>query len=269
MTAAAGLALAAAPAGARSGRDASSRTFVLVHGAWHGGWCWTKVRTLLEEAGARVLAPTLSGLGERRHDAAPPPRLAHHVAEIAELLHYEDLRAVTLVGHSYAGMVITGAADRASERLSGLIYLDAAVPRDGQSMITQKPGVSVEETEATRAALAALAPDGVWMGVLPLEGYGYVGLSGEERAWIAERLTPHPLSTWTETLRLANGGGAHLPRAYVHCMRPPLPMSSMPFHAALLKNDPTWRYREIASGHGAMLTAPAAVASTLLELAAG
>ena len=266
MAAAAGVGFAAAPADAKRRRKGEGRTFVLVHGAWHGGWAWSRVRLLLEAEGARVFAPTLSGLGERRHPDAPPPRLAHHVAEIAGLIRNEDLRGVTLVGHSYGGMPITGAADKVADRLSSLIYLDAAVPRNGQSMITQKPGITPEEAAATEAALAALAPDGVWMGVLPLEVLGYPGLSAADADWIAERLTPHPLATWTEPLNIGDAAD-RLPRAYIHCTNPPLPMSSMPAHAERLRRDPDWRYREIASGHGAMLTAPEAVAGALLEFA--
>ena len=107
-------------------------TFVLVHGAWHGGWCWRFVRDLLEKSGHRVHAPSLTGLGERKHLARPDIDLDTHIADIVSLLEMEDLSDVVLVGHSYGGMVITGVADRAPERIGRLVYLDAFVPEDGK-----------------------------------------------------------------------------------------------------------------------------------------
>ncbi|MBY0423121.1 MAG: alpha/beta fold hydrolase [Parvularculaceae bacterium] len=243
------------------------KTFVLVHGAWHGAWAWSRVRPLLEAAGSRVFAPTLAGLGERARRRDPVPTLDEHVEDVVALLTNEDLNSVTLVGHSYGGMAITGAADGARGRIASLIYLDAAVPRDGETMVTQKPDVKPAEAAATGEALKGLAPDGVWMSVLPLDGYGYHGLSNADAQWISTRLTPHPLQTWLEPILLRNGGCADLPRAYIHCNNPPLPMSSMPSHAAKLKIDPAWRYAEIPSGHGAMLTSPEAVARALLAFA--
>ncbi len=268
MAAGAASALAVSPVAARRKSLRKPPTFVLVHGAWHGAWAWMRVRPLLEEAGARVCTPTLTGLGERGHLRSPVPTLSTHVEDVNRCLYYEDLTEVVLVGHSYGGMAITGAADAARERIAALVYLDAAVPKNGQSMASQKPGATEAEIEGARAGLGALAPDGAWMGVLPLEGYGYHGLSETDARWISARLTPHPLASWFEPLALGNGGGADLERTYIHCKNPPLPMSSMPFHAALLKNDPAWRYREIESGHGAMMTAPEAVAALLLEAAA-
>lgn len=268
MAAGAASALAASPSAARPRMRKAGPAFVLVHGAWHGAWAWTRVRALLERNGARVYAPTFTGLGDRAHLRTPVPGLATHVEDVARVLFYEDLSSVVLVGHSYGGMAITGAADAASDRLSALVYLDAAVPKNGQSMATQKPGVTPDEIAGARAGLSALAPDGAWMGVLPLEAYGYHGLSAADAAWVTARLTPHPLESWFEPLALKNGGGADLPRTYIHCTNPPLPQSSMPYHAALLKKDPAWRYREINDGHGAMMTSPDAVAALLMEAAA-
>src|SRR5690349_6349785 len=114
-------------------------TFVLVHGAWHGGWCWRKLSPLLAAQGHEVFAPTLTGLGERSHLAGPEVGLAVHVQDVASLLEFEDLREVILVGHSYGGMVLAGVAGRAAERLSQLVYLDAYVPRHGQSMVDLVP----------------------------------------------------------------------------------------------------------------------------------
>ena len=110
-------------------------TYVLVHGAWHGGWCWQRVTPLLRAAGHEVLTPTLTGLGERSHLANSAIDLNTHIQDVVNVLEYEDLRKVILVGHSYGGMVITGVSERVPERLTHLVYLDAFVPRDGQSLL--------------------------------------------------------------------------------------------------------------------------------------
>src|SRR5712691_2750251 len=106
--------------------------FVLVHGGWHGGWCWRRVTPYLRAAGYDVYTPTLTGLGERAHLATPATGLDTHIRDVLGVLAFEELSDVVLVGHSMAGMVVTGVAERASERLAHLVYLDADVPRDGE-----------------------------------------------------------------------------------------------------------------------------------------
>ncbi|MFT3838358.1 MAG: alpha/beta fold hydrolase [Myxococcaceae bacterium] len=115
-------------------------TFLLVHGAWHGGWCWRPLQKILEKAGATVFAPSLTGLGDRRHLLSEKVNLQTHVDDVVDLLESEELSDVTLVGHSYAGLVITGAAAKARERLAQVIYLDAFVPNPGQSMLDSDVG---------------------------------------------------------------------------------------------------------------------------------
>src|SRR5215471_17762390 len=114
-------------------------TYVLVHGAWHGGWCWRKVRDALERSGAEVYTPTLTGLGERAHLASKDIGLDTHVADVLGVLEGEDLSEVVLVGHSYSGMVVTAVADRAADRVARLVYLDAVVPNDGQCLYDRAP----------------------------------------------------------------------------------------------------------------------------------
>src|SRR3954468_17985304 len=110
-------------------------TYVLVHGGGHGGWCYQKVAALLRGAGHDVYTPTLTGLGERSHLVSPDVDLDMHIADVVAVLHYDDLRDVILVGHSYGGMVITGVADRAADRIGRLVFLDAANPRNGESLL--------------------------------------------------------------------------------------------------------------------------------------
>src|SRR5205823_8870769 len=118
---------------ARGGR--ASATFVLVHGGFHGGWCWRRVTPLLRAAGHEVYTPTLTGLGERAHLARPEVSLHTHVQDVLGVLAYEDVQGVVLVGWSYAGMVITAVAEQAADRLAHLVYLDASVPEDGQAAL--------------------------------------------------------------------------------------------------------------------------------------
>src|SRR5690606_22210546 len=113
--------------------DVERTSFVLVHGAWHGGWCYRRVADRLQDRGHRVFTPTLSGMGERSHTFTPAINLDTHIADIVNLLAWEDLENVVLCGHSYGGMVVTGVADRAAGRIGSLVYLDANIPEDGQS----------------------------------------------------------------------------------------------------------------------------------------
>jgi pimeloyl-ACP methyl ester carboxylesterase len=259
-------ALHAGPARAERAR----RPFVLVHGAWHGGWCWRDVRAILERRGHRVFTPTLTGLGERAHLRLPTPRLATHVQDVMAMIEAEELTDVVLVGHSYAGMVITGVADAMKDRLAHVVHLDAALPADGQSMITQSPGITPAATAATEAGLRALAPDGVWMAPPPVSVLGVPAENAAAVAWLNRRLTPHPLPTWTDPIALRNGGSEGLPRTYILCDRPVMAQASFAAHAARVaagQAGPGWTSRRLATGHDAMVTAPAATARLLLEAA--
>lgn len=111
-----------------------SATFVLVHGAWSGGWCYHKVAARLRAQGHSVFTPTLTGQGERAHLRAGNVNLSLHIEDILNVIHYEGLRGIILAGHSYGGMVITGVADRAADQIGALAYLDAFLPEDGQSL---------------------------------------------------------------------------------------------------------------------------------------
>lgn len=263
-----------ASASPRTRRRAAPRprsTFVLVHGAWHGGWCWREVATLLEGAGHRVLAPTLTGLGERAHLREPVPSLATHIQDVIALIETEELADVILVGHSYAGMVITGVADKIKNRIKHIVFLDAALPQNGQSMITQNPAVTAPQAiAATIAGLRSLAPDGEWMAPLPPAAFGIAPEQTDKLAWVGRRLTSHPLKTWTDPIVLANGGSDGLPRTYVLCVKRILAQTAFPAHAARIRAGQAgtgWRVIDLQTGHDAMVAAPDQVARLLRQIA--
>ncbi|HSJ79012.1 MAG TPA: alpha/beta fold hydrolase, partial [Erythrobacter sp.] len=187
------------------------RDFVLVHGAWHGGWCWGMVRERIEAAGHRVHTPTLPCLGERAGELDSATGLADHIADVVDYIAASDLSDIVLAGHSYGGMVITGVADALKPRIAHILYLDAALPGDGQSMISYGTPRTRDAIAATEAALRNLAPDGVAMSAPPLAMLG-MPANHPLHDDVAARLTPHPVKTWLDPIRLVNGGPIGVPR---------------------------------------------------------
>jgi pimeloyl-ACP methyl ester carboxylesterase len=234
--------------------------FVLVHGAFIGGWAWCWVAAELRSAGHVVHAPTLTGHGERIHLASPEIGLDTHIADVVNLLHYEDLTEVILVGWSYGGMPTAGAVDRAAERIAHLIYLDSDVPRDGD---TSAP----PSQHAEREVLAHAHGNG-WS-VPPNAGRLDAMLKevpAKRRRWITERLTPQLLRTWTQPIRLT-GAGEATPTTYIRCTVGYDPADEdTQRQDARIRSEPTWRYRELATSHFAPWTAPRAVANLLDEV---
>ena len=195
--------------------SARPKTFVLVHGAWHGGWCWKRVLPLLRTLGHEVFAPTLTGLGERRHLMSADIGLDTHIQDVLGVLECEDLYDVVLVGHSYAGMVIAGVAEKAADRISHLVYLDAFVPTDGKSLADyQPPEILQLFKESTRK-------DGEGFKlpcVIPAEAFGVT--AGDDLAWVRPRLDPHPAKTKFDAVRLTNPKAAQIPRTFIYCNDP-------------------------------------------------
>jgi pimeloyl-ACP methyl ester carboxylesterase len=233
-------------------------TYLLVHGAWHGGWCWRQVSRRLRAAGYDVFTPTLTGLGERAHLMRPETGLATHVQDILGTLTYEDLYDVVLVGHSYAGMVISGVAEQAAERLAHLAYFDAFVPGDGQALADfQSAGAHERYAELARVK-------GNGYGLPPFSRT--FGVTREEDlAWMDSRLGLQPLKTFLDPVRLSSPQARQLPRTYIYCTTP----GGAPFEqfANRLRTDNDWRYVEIATGHDAMVTEPEQLSRLLLDLA--
>lgn len=234
-------------------------TIVLVHGGGHGGWCFKPLARLLRNKGHDVYAPTLTGLGERAHLFRAGVDLDCHVNDIVALLHYEDLRNVVLVGHSYGGMVITGAADRASDRVGHLVYLDAMAPKDGQSL------VDVAGPFMAAARSDSRIVDGVEMCLFPsaetLPFYGVV--DPRTLDWMRTRLTPHPWRCFEQPLQLTNEMVLQsIPQSHI---------SSTLFlslrDADGLREKWDGRLWDIDTGHDMMITEPNKVAELLDRVA--
>jgi len=232
-------------------------TFLLVHGAWSGGWAWKKLRPLLRARGHDVFTPTLTGLGERVHLARPDVDLALHVEDILGVLACEDLRNAILVGHNYSGMVVTGVADRAGERVAGVVYLDAFVPRDGQSM------AELIGPQERAAAVEAQRERGDGWQVPPNPMPPDTG--ARDIAWATPRRMMQPGATLQQVLPLT-GAVEKLPRAYIYCTRFG-PGDNFRKFADRARAEKGWRYDELDASHNPHITMPETLATLLHEIA--
>ncbi len=235
----------------------ASATFVLLHGAWHGGWCWQRVAEPLAAAGHRVYTPTQTGLGERAYLLSPEITLETFIRDLLEVLEGEDLQDVILVGHSFGGLVITGAADRVPERIRHLVYLDALVLESGQTPFSMVP----PDVAQARRALARESSGGLSIPPPSADAFGIT--DPDDAAWVEAKCTPHPLATYEDCLRLRGPVGNGLPATYV-AVSPDYPPFSRCREFA--RRQPGWEYRVIDAGHDAMVTSPSAVTDLLLEI---
>lgn len=227
-------------------------TYVLVHGGWHGSWCWRRLASLL--AGHDVHTPTLTGTGDRSHLHTPVVGLADHIADVVAVLDLDDLRNVVLVGHSSAGAVISGVAQQRPERTAELVYLDAFVPPPGRSVLDllspQRRAHFVGLADAERRVV--LDPDQA------MDGWAVTDPG--DRAFVGPRLRPHPLGALADPL--PDHPLPPVARTYIHCTRKP-GGDSFAEIAAAAAADPCWRYVQLDAGHDAMITAPDGLAAAL------
>lgn len=219
--------------------------FVLVHGAWHGAWCWRKILPPLWANGHRAFAVTLTGVGERAHLMSSSIRLATHIDDVVSVIETEELARPVLVGHSYAGLLITAAADRYAERIARLIYVDAIIPSSGESWS------SSHDESARQARRADIARNGT----LPPPPSSAYGLTGEDAAWVDRRQKPHPGGVYEDVLHFDEARVAGLPRTFVDCTSPALP--TIKRSRERVRSESGWQVIEIATGHDPMISAPA------------
>lgn len=229
-------------------------TLVLLHGAWHGGWCWAEVAGRLRARGHRVTTPTQTGLGERRHLLSREITLETFGADLLNHLIYEDLTDALLVGHSFGGNALSVAAERAPERIRGLVYLDSLLLEGGEAGFDTVP----PEVAAARRAAAQAHDGGVSIPAPPAESFGVPDPA--QAAWLTARMTPHPLGAYVSPLPIAGRPAEGFDPLYVVCTEP--------LYAPLAKSRDRarawgWRMAELATGHDAMLTAPEALTDLL------
>lgn len=235
------------------------RSYVLVHGGGHGGWCYQRVAQILRSEAQEVYTPTLTGLGEREHLLSPAVDLEMHVTDVVKLLHFEDLRDVILVGHSYGGMVITGVADRATDRIGHLVFLDSAMPKSGQSLVdVAGPFILAARTNGRMVDGMELV---LYPGEDPMSFYGVT--EPEQIAWMKPKLTPHPWKCFEQKLVLQNEAAVrNIPQTHVVCT------STLVYrNVPALKARSEGRVWDVDTGHDLMISEPKAVAELLLRLA--
>lgn len=240
--------------------------FVLVHGAWHGSWCWQRVTAALQDQGHRVHAVTLTGLGERAHLLSPVITLDTHIDDVLNLIEAEELADVVLAVHSYAGMVGTAVADRLGQRLKHLVYVDAVLPKPGESW-------SSTQSSATQQQRLAAAQASRHFSFLPPDPKVF-GLMGADCEWVQRRQTPHPGNTYQAPLQFDVQRVAAVPRTFVSCTQPALGTIEP---SRLRARDPqfwngAWlpkaHYIELQTGHDPMVSEPAALVQILLDCGA-
>jgi pimeloyl-ACP methyl ester carboxylesterase len=243
--------------------DATARdTFVLVPGAWHGGWVWKKVEPLLRATGADVFSLTNTGLGDRVHLGTPATNLTTHITDVVDFLESRDLTRVTLVGHSYGGMVIAGVADKVPDRLAHLVFLDAFLPRPNTPTSIFDLALGAE---AGLTALANQSGDGwkvpqTWNGDPPTFGV----TDPNDVAWLLSHLTPQPLKTFSEELLLSTPLEERpFSRSYILFSTAGGPFPPL---YATLNDNPAWHQYQLPTGHDAMITKPLELSQLLASI---
>jgi pimeloyl-ACP methyl ester carboxylesterase len=224
-----------------------SKTYVLVHGAYHGAWCWKDVAARLRALGHEVYTPTLTGLGERSHLIGFRPTLETFIEDVAQVIKYEDLSDVVLVGHSFAGSIVSALADRMPERLAHLVYLDAQVLQSGQAPADTAPP-EIIEVYKQRAAASNYAS----IPSPPSVNFGIV--EPAMVSWVEARVTPHPYQTYFDPLVLKHPLGNGVPATYIAVTAPLFPNTAHSRKVA--REQRGWNYLEIPTAHDAMLLAP-------------
>ena len=229
--------------------------FLLIHGSWHGGWCWERLLPILEARGHEVWAPTLADLGERAGEASPQTGLATHVEQITELILATDQDDLILVGHSYGGLVMVATAERVSEHISHMVFLDALVPDHGQSAFDLMPGAESGFVQAMRS-------EGSEFLVPPMSPQALGVTEPVDVEWMETLLTPMPILTHREKVDAPQRKASNIPSTYIHCLQFGLGAS----FAAQAGRD-GWQVLEVDAGHDVMVSHPRVLADLLDQIA--
>jgi pimeloyl-ACP methyl ester carboxylesterase len=246
--------------------------FVLVPGAWLGGWAWRGVAGRLRDRGHDVHPVTLTGLGDRAHLAGPQVDLETHITDIVNAIEFEELRDVVLVGHSYGGTPITGAADRVTDRVARVVYVDSGPARDGAAYveILSPPVREATERHAAEEGDGWRLPMPPWEELEAVNGASLAGLDERRRAMIRDRAVPHPFGTYTQPIRLGNPGRTKLPHVLITNSFPLEQVKAMiqgghPWFRELA--GPQWSFTELPTSHWPMFSAPHELADALDAIA--
>jgi pimeloyl-ACP methyl ester carboxylesterase len=231
-------------------------TFVLVHGAWHGGWCWRRVSDILQRQGHQVFTPTLTGLGERSHLLRAGIDISTHVTDVVNVLKWERLSGVVLCGHSYGGMVISGVAEQMAAAIGSIVFLDAFLPENGDSM-------AALTSQAVRDGLKAAAERGD-LGVPPRPAAAFL-VNDKDQAWVDALCVPQPIGAMTEKMTLTGARERIGKKAYIRAAAYPNPGFDLAY--ARVKADKSWRSYDVGGGHDVMVDRPERLSEILLEVA--
>jgi pimeloyl-ACP methyl ester carboxylesterase len=234
-----------------------AHTFVLVHGAWHGGWCWRRVADRLRRDGHAVFTPTLTGLGERAHLQAPGIDLATHIADVVNLLKWERLSDVVLCGHSYGGFVISGVAEVMPAQIRSAVFLDAFLPENGDT-IQKLTGPAVQD-----AIRAALQRGELGVRSRPAEAFG---VNEADRQWVDNLCVPQPIGTFTSPIVLSGARERIARKTYIRAKGYHNPSFDHAF--ATVQSDPSWHCQQLPCGHDVMIDMPDRLTQLLLQAAA-
>jgi len=232
-------------------------TFVLVHGAWHGGWCWQRVADRLRSLGHKVFTPTLTGLGERSHLLRSDIDIGTHITDIVNVLRWERLSDIVLCGHSYGGFVISGVAEAMPAAMRSIVFLDAFVPSDGDSP-QSLTGRAVQE-----GIRAALQRGDISM---PPRSAEFFGVNAADRPWVDALCVPQPIGTFTHKIALTGARERIARKTYIRAATYANPGFDKALAAA--RSDPSWRIYEVPCGHDVMIDMPERLTEILLEVAA-
>jgi pimeloyl-ACP methyl ester carboxylesterase len=232
------------------------RPIVMIHGAWHGGWCWSRVSPLLSSAGLSVSAPTLTGCGERRHLLSRSVTLDTHIQDVIQHIEAEELGNVILLAHSYGGFVAAGVADALGNRIGQLILLDAFAPRTGETVLDYAGA----QRKADTIAAAGHSPG---FNLSPVSAAALGITDADDAAWVNRRMTPHPVGTYLQPIRLTRGLEAITNKVYLACDKTSL--SVFDGTKQRVRDDAGWRYASLDTSHDAMIVSPALLADAVIK----